>query len=356
MEPGATRCQSSGLNPKKGRRRQYGMRTSRSRVLIASYHVAHGGHQTFGMKMTTAEQGLAVSRHGLRNVTCFLLGLAFLSVAAFAQQSSSDQTIAAPPNTVGAQSSTQPVSAADSLFDLPPLPKATVTLVGGTVTHIDRVRNKLTVQVFGGKKMKFAFDDRTHIYRNGIETTQLGIRKGDRVYVDTQLDGTQVFARNIRVEDKTGPADASGQVLSYDAHNGKLVLRDQLSSTAVSFTTAKDTSFQGDATVADLVPGALVDLTFVPGARERGVVQKIHVIAKPGDRFTFAGNVTYLDVSRGILAIHNRTDNKSYEVRFDPTAPDAGALRVGSQATITAAFDGSGYSSRGISVQQAKAQ
>lgn len=292
----------------------------------------------------------------MRSIICFLLGVAFFSVAAFAQQSSSDQTVPAPSNirAQGANGSTAATS--DPLFDLPPLPKTTVTLVGGTVTRIDRVRNKLTVQAFGGKKMTFAFDDRTHIYRNGAETTQLGVRKGDRVYVDTQLVGTHVFARNIRVEDKTSPADASGQVLSYDARDGRLVLRDQLSSSAVSFRTTKNTSFQGDGKVADLVPGALVDLAFVPGARELGLVQKIHVIAKPGDTFIFVGNVTYLDVSRGVLAIHNQTDNKSYDVRFDPSIREARALRVGSQVKITAAFNGTGYSSRSIAVQQAKAE
>ena len=37
--------------------------------------------------------------------------------------------------------------------------------------------------------MKKAYDKRTHVYRDGVETTQLGIRKGDRAYVDTMLDG-----------------------------------------------------------------------------------------------------------------------------------------------------------------------
>ena len=46
---------------------------------------------------------------------------------------------------------TQPVDH-DSLLDVPPLPKGQVSLVGGIVTGIDRVRNKLTVRVFAGKK------------------------------------------------------------------------------------------------------------------------------------------------------------------------------------------------------------
>src|SRR5512142_1235305 len=70
--------------------------------------------------------------------------------------------------------------AKDPLFDVPPLPEGKVSLVGGTVAKVDRVRNKLAVNVFGGGKMEISFDERSHIYRDGVETTQLGIRKGDR--------------------------------------------------------------------------------------------------------------------------------------------------------------------------------
>ena len=39
----------------------------------------------------------------------------------------------------------------------------------------------------------------------------LGINKGDRVYVDTQLDHATLFARNIRVLTEAGPAYARGR-------------------------------------------------------------------------------------------------------------------------------------------------
>ena len=87
----------------------------------------------------------------------------------------------------------------DPLLDVPPLPKGKATLVGGRVGKIDPIRNRITVEPFGGgDKMKVFFDERTHIYRDGTETTQANIHKGDRVYVDTLLDGPRVFARNIR--------------------------------------------------------------------------------------------------------------------------------------------------------------
>jgi hypothetical protein len=105
-----------------------------------------------------------------------------------------------------------------------------------------------------------------------------------------------------------------------------------------------------------LVPGALVKLAFAPDSSDRGSVQRVQISAKPGETFTFVGDVTYLDASRGVLVIRNQADNKTYEVKFDPSLPESAALRVGSQASITAAFDGSGYASRNLAVRQAKAQ
>ena len=55
------------------------------------------------------------------------------------------------------------------------------------------------------------FDERSHFFRDGVETTQLAIRKGDRVYVDTMLDNTRVFARNVRINTGVTAANASGQ-------------------------------------------------------------------------------------------------------------------------------------------------
>ncbi len=294
----------------------------------------------------------------------FPLSLSFV-VAVLVSACLAQQTSSSPAGVgqaaVGSASATAPAkpstdSAPDPLLDVPPLPKTRVTLVGGVVTGIDRVRNKLSVEAFGGKKMKFVFDERTHIYLNGVETTQLGIKKGDRVYVDTQLDGANVFARNIRVENKSGPADAAGQVVSYDAGKGTLVVRDQLSTAPVSFRLTKETSFEKNSSAADLVPGTLVKLTFAPGKGDPAAVERVQIEAKSGEIFTFAGQVTYLDVSRGVLALRNQVDNKTYDIRFDPASPQAAVLRLGSEATITAAFEDSGYVSRSISVHQAQAQ
>src|ERR1035441_9356104 len=60
---------------------------------------------------------------------------------------------------------------ASLLPDLPPVPRAKATLIGGTVERLDRVRDQLTVRVFGGSRMNILFDPRTRVYRGGAEAT-----------------------------------------------------------------------------------------------------------------------------------------------------------------------------------------
>ncbi len=260
--------------------------------------------------------------------------------------------------TVAARAPQNP--ATDPLFDVPPLPQGKISLVGGTVAKIDRVRNRLTVSVFGGGKMDMSFDERSHIYHDGVETTQLGIRKGDRVYVDTQLDGTRVFARNIRVESTTLPADARGQIVQYDPKSGTMILREELSSQDVTLHVDPKTGirFSGQAgSTANLQPGSLVAVRFAPGGAERGVAQEISIIAAPGTSFVFAGRVTYLDLHLGTFAVENRTDQKTYELHFDPaTSLAANQLVVGLEVTARAVFDGTRYTVTNLTVNRGTAQ
>src|SRR5215470_17904979 len=89
----------------------------------------------------------------------------------------------------------------DPILDPPPIPDGKTSLVGGIVRSVDHIHNRLTLAVFHGNHWKIGFDERTHIFRNGAETTQLAIKKGERVYVDTMFDSQrhEVFARNIRL-------------------------------------------------------------------------------------------------------------------------------------------------------------
>jgi hypothetical protein len=269
----------------------------------------------------------------------------------------SAKTSAPAPTTVRPSSAAEEEKG-DPFLDAPPLPNGPVSLIGGTVRSVDHIRDHMTVVPFGGKPIKMNFDERTHIYRDGVETTFMGINKGDRVYVDTQLDPAKqdVFARNVHVLSQMHAADAKGQIL--EVHGGTLTLRDELSGQPVSFqidSTTKVKEKKGAGSEADLVPGALVALQFASGQSNQRVLKEVSIIAKPGDIFRFFGHVTHLDLSRGVLAVRNLADDQTYDISFDPAVtPATSSLLVGAQVVVNASFNGHGYHATDISVTQAR--
>lgn len=245
----------------------------------------------------------------------------------------------------------------DPLLEPPPLPKGKPTLIGGTATHVDHVRNRLTIQPFGGgTKVKLLVDERSHIYRNGAETTVLGIQKGDRVYADTMLDGSRVFAKNIRVITQPNLAEVRGQVIALHPDKGTISVQDQLSSRPVTFAVGgitKYSSSKGAANSGDVQPGSLVDVQFATDRQNRDVAQEIVVLAKPGDNYIFSGVVTGLDMHTNMLVLENRSDEQDYEVHFSSAAlSDPRALRVGSEVTARATFDGKQYKASNVRIEK----
>lgn len=244
----------------------------------------------------------------------------------------------------------------DPILDPPPVPATTTTLVGGTISGVDRMRNRLSVQVYGGGHWTVNFDERTHIFHNGAETTQLALKKGERVYIDTQLDNNQhdIFARNIRVGVATLPADADGQIVDVDSRHSELTLRDTINSVAVRFAVNQETritSGQTPAEFKDVIPGALVHVRFAAESPNRGLAREIDILAAPGSNFTFAGRVTYLDIHRGVLAVQNLTDDKNYDIRFALNRnPEIKRLGVGMEVWIVATFEGSAYIAQTIKI------
>jgi len=254
--------------------------------------------------------------------------------------------------------STEPGEEPDPLLAPPPMPKTAVTLIGGTVRRVDHIRNRIEVLPFGSHSgMKMFFDERSHFFRDGRETTQLGVRKGDRVYVDTQLDNGRIFVRNIRVDTNQMPADAAGQVIFYDPTRALLTIQDQLSSQPVSFRLDEHTQVKGEggaASTRDLVPGSLVTVRFAPAPVRQGIAQEVSIVARPGSVFTFAGKLTHLDMSIGLLSLDNATDHKRYDISFRPGTPGVTRqLTEGSQVSIEAIFEGDHYSARSVTVNQA---
>ena len=280
--------------------------------------------------------------------------------------------IVADPATTGAQPAIEPikpdnakeddasimVDPASLLPDLPPVPRAHATLVGGTLEHLDRVRDQLTVRVFGGGQVKALFDPRTHVYRGTKEVTLADLHQGERVYLDTILDGSNVFARNIRLKADAAVGESQGVVLRYRANRNDMTIRDGLSPAPVQVRLSPSTKFlQGGRQVASsvLVPGTLVAVTFDSQGNGHDVAREISILALPGTRYIFSGEVAHLDLRRGLLVLNSSTDHKTYEVYLDPSSTPDDNLQPGAVVTAETNFENSRYVVRNLTINsQAK--
>ena len=235
------------------------------------------------------------------------------------------------------------VHAKDLLADLSPLPQGKATLIGATVVSLDRVRDQMTVRPFGGRDMKIIFDARTKVVRDGAPSSDQTLRKGDRVYIDTVLDGTQIYARNIRVRSQSPTGESRGQVTEFDAATRTLVLTDALARSSARFSLAVDATVKdGEKTapVSSLRNGQLVLVEFQPGAKnETAVARRVTVLASPGASFVFNGRVSYLNLGSALVVIVDPRDQKTYEVKLGPGVSPT-ELREGQDVTAYAVFDG----------------
>lgn len=241
----------------------------------------------------------------------------------------------------------------DLLLEPKPLPRASMSLIGGTVRKVDVVHNRITLQPFGGgNKYQIYFDERTRILSGGRETTVMGIHPGNRVYADTQAVGAQVFARTIQVRTVSGSAQASGQVIAVEG--GEVRLQDRLSGETIRFAVSdktKVTTRSGPAPAGKLQAGSLIEVMFTPGRRAEA--QSVMIYASPGEPYLFAGILTHVDLRDGLLALDNQVDGNNYELSFDPLGEkNVARLMVGTPIAVTANFDGKHYKVTSIKVTE----
>lgn len=243
---------------------------------------------------------------------------------------------------------------ARSTPDLPPLPPGQATVLGGTIASVDHLRDRMVLQVFGGGRTVVTFDVRTRVSRDGKTASLDDLKNGDRVYADTVLNGTQVFARNISVGSSRVSGQTNGQVVNFEPASGELTLRDTLSLVPWRMRLTSETVIlSGDrpASPAELQPGGLVAVAFVPSKDGRVAVQQISILALPGTTFTFSGRVEQFDLRRGLLTLVDPRDQKSYQVSFDPTVRALTRdVREGVDVTVSASFDGTRYTAQSITL------
>jgi hypothetical protein len=246
---------------------------------------------------------------------------------------------------------------ASSTSFLPPLPKTPLgktTVIGGVIRNVDPVRDQLTLGVYGGgKPMKILFDERTQFFRDGVKTPLDDMRPEDHASVETILDGDSVFAVSVHMLSRSPQGECEGQVLAFDPRNGEVTLRNTLSGEPIKLRVEPRTTiarmgqpaFASTVTgTSDLMRGALVTVKFEGDNKGGGVADAIVILATPGSGFYFSGNVTYLDLHAGLMALTDPRDEKSYTVAFDPARfPMSHDLHEGSRISVTASFDGKHY-------------
>ncbi len=242
---------------------------------------------------------------------------------------------------------------ASLLPDLPPVPRAKATLIGGTVERLDRVRDRLTVRIFGGGRMNVLFDPRTSVYRGATEAKLSDLQVGQRVYLDTILDGDTVFARRIRLKTTQALGESQGTVVKYQSDRGEMTIRDAISPTPVRVRLNSSTRFlQGERAVpaTTLTTGSLVAVKFSAEGNGHDVAREISILALPGSEYTFAGQIVHLDLRTGLIVINSSTDHKTYEVYLDPSVAPNENLHAGAVVTVVTNFQGSRYVARSLTI------
>jgi hypothetical protein len=245
--------------------------------------------------------------------------------------------------------------------DLLAVPAGRSTVIGGTISSVDPVTDALMLKVFGGKRMKILFDERTQVYRDGAKTSLRDLHANDRASVETMLDGTTVFARSIHMLSQVPEGQCQGQVMNYDAGTGELTVNESLSHEPIKLRVPAGTAIvrEGQAASAavtagpaDLMKGALITAQFRPENNGQGVASRIAILAKPGEVLTFNGTVSFLDLRTNQFAVLDSNNGQSYKISFDPgTVPAARELREGATVKVTAEFDGSRYLAQSIATR-----
>lgn len=236
--------------------------------------------------------------------------------------------------------------------DFPPLPKEGASLIGGIVTKVDPIRDRMVIRAFGGRNVTINFDARTRLSRGAQPATIGEIRPGTRVYVDTISNEGRIFAKSLRIATDASLGETRGQVTGYDASKQLLRVRDIISSQPLALRITPGTDIHSGSQpvqAVDLVNGTLVQITFQSAAEGPGAAKTIEVLARPGGTFTFAGKIAVIDLRDSHLTLFESSGENAFEVGLEALSPDDRArLKQGMEVIVHARFDGRTYQAQSI--------
>jgi hypothetical protein len=96
----------------------------------------------------------------------------------------------------------------------------------------------------------------------------------------------------------------------------------------------------------------LISAQFQSDNKGQGIASRIAILATPGDKLSFSGNVSFLDLHANAFVVNDAGNGQSYKISFDPAAfPESRDLREGVRVQVTAEFDGSHYVARAITIR-----
>jgi len=247
----------------------------------------------------------------------------------------------------------KPSTPLKSVTTIPPIPKGTSTILGGSIRDIDPVLDRFTLHIIGEKPMKILYDQRTQLFVDGKRISLNQLRPAQHASVQTTLDGTSVFAISVHILSQLQQGDYSGQVQSYDPTTGDLEMIGERGGESMRLRVSSNTIFerkgQGSSSTTpagpgDLQPGSLISLQFDPDGKGRGSATRITVLATPGSTFVFAGNLVSLDTQTGTMTVLDPRNDQTYEIAFNPGALSSiQNIRPGQHVRVTTAYDGKRY-------------
>jgi uncharacterized protein DUF5666 len=256
-----------------------------------------------------------------------------------------------------APSATRPCDAVtaqarDLTPDLPPLPQSRASLIGGIVTRVDPVRDRITLRAFGGRDVTVNYDVRTCVARGNTLASLRDIKPGTRIYADTILNDGHIFAKALRLPTDAALGETQGQVTGYDPGKRILRVRDTISSRGFDVMVTGNTQIRASGQSVqpgELRSGALVRIVFKSANEGTNLAEKIDVLAQPGGEFTFSGRVLSVDLRNGYMTLAEPDSQNTFEVALDSVPTSARSqLREGEDVVVQARFDGSKYQARSV--------